>query len=55
MPVAIDEVTAEVAAPEGRAQSAQGSDSPTASPAELRRQREQFERIEKRAARVCAD
>jgi hypothetical protein len=55
MAVAIDEVTAEVAPPEGRAQSPQGAEQPASSPAELRRQREQFERIEKRAARVCAD
>ncbi len=55
MPIAIDEVTAEVAAPEGRGQQAQHPDPQTASPAELRRQREQLERMQQRAARVCAD
>ena len=55
MSVAIDEVTAEVSAPENRGPQTQRSEPQTASPAELRRQREQFERMKQRAARVCAD
>jgi hypothetical protein len=55
MSVAIDEVTAEVTAPESRGPQPQQSQPQTASPADVRRQREQFERMQQRAARVCAD
>jgi len=55
MSVAIEEVTAEVAPPETRGQQSQGAQPQTTSPAQLRKQREQLERMQQRAARVCAD
>jgi hypothetical protein len=55
MAVAIDEVTAEVSSPEGRAQTAPPADTKSPSASEQRRQREQFERMQQRAARVYAD
>ena len=54
MPVTIDEMTADVAPPENRGASA---DAPAPQPdaaAERRRQKEQLERIQQRAARVRA-
>jgi len=56
MAVSIDEVTAEVSAPEARGQTAQGGSSPQSpSPSDLRRQREQLERMQQRACRIAAD
>jgi len=55
MSVAIEEVTAEVTAPESRGQQPQQPEPPTASPADVRRQRELFERMQQRAARLRAD
>jgi len=55
MPVSVDEVTAEVAPPENRSQPAARAEAQPPSPSEVRRQREQFERVQQRAARVCAD
>jgi hypothetical protein len=55
MPVNIDEVTAEVSPPERRDQAAESAAAQPPSPSEVRRQREQFERMKLRAARVHAD
>jgi hypothetical protein len=55
MSVSIDEVTADVTAPAGRDQQTPRAEPQTASPTEVRRQREQMERMRQRAARVCAD
>ena len=56
MAVAIDEVTAEVAPPETRGQAAPADTaSSSSSPQQERRQREQFERMQLRAKRVCAN
>ena len=55
MSVAIDEVTAEVSAPENRGPQPQQPERQTVSPADVRRQREQFERMQQRAARLRAD
>ena len=56
MSVAIDEVTAEVAPPETRGQREQDSSSPAPpSPQQERKMREQFERMQLRAKRVCAN
>ena len=56
MPVAIDEVTAEVAPPDTRGQADQATHAQSASsPQQERRQREQFERMQLRAKRVFAN
>jgi hypothetical protein len=55
MAIAIDEVTAEVAPPEGRASGAQPAGAQSSSATDQRRQREQIERMQQRAARVRAD
>jgi hypothetical protein len=56
MPVAIDEVTAEVAPPDTRGQTDQAPNAqPASSPQQERRQREQFERMQRRAKRVSAN
>jgi hypothetical protein len=57
MAVAIDEVTTEVTpADSTRGQPDQGGSAPTsASPQQERKQREQFERMQLRARRVCAN
>ena len=55
MSVAIDEVTAEVAPPETRGQAEQAASAPSSSPQQERRQREQFEKMQMRAKRVCAN
>jgi len=55
MPLSVDEVTADVAPPEGRGQPAARAESQPPQPSDIRRQREQFERMQQRAARVCAD
>lgn len=56
MAVTIDEVSAEVSAPEARGQAAQaGSNRQPPSPSEMRRQREQLERMQQRACRIAAD
>jgi hypothetical protein len=55
MAIAIDEVTAEVAPPEGRGPTAQPAGAQSSSATEQRRQREQLERLQQRAARVRAD
>jgi hypothetical protein len=56
MPLTIDQVSAEVGAPEGPAPSAEpaaGAQPPK--PSDLRRQREQLERMYQRASRIAAD
>jgi hypothetical protein len=56
MAVVIDEVTADVAPPETRGQSEQASGSPApSSPQQERKLREQVERMQLRAKRVCAN
>jgi hypothetical protein len=55
MSVAIEEVTAEVTPSEGRAQQPPPAEPQTTSPAQIRRQLEQYERMRQRAARLCAD
>jgi hypothetical protein len=56
MAVTIDEVSAEVSAPESRGQAAPaGSSQQPPSPSEMRRQREQLERMQQRACRIAAD
>ncbi|HYR91448.1 MAG TPA: hypothetical protein VE422_45770 [Terriglobia bacterium] len=56
MPVSIDEVTAEVASPNDSSSGQAASNEPRPpSPSDARYQREQFERMQVRAARVCAD
>jgi len=56
MPVSIDEVSAEVSAPESRGASSDKPAAPSStSRSEQRRQQEQFERRQQRAARVCAN
>jgi hypothetical protein len=56
MPVSIDEVSADVSAPENRGSSSDKPAAPSStSPSEQRRQKEQLERMQQRAARVCAN
>ena len=55
MPLTIDEVTADVATPEGSATPSPRAEAHSTQPSEVRRQCEQFERKRKRAARVVAD
>ena len=56
MPLTIDQVSAEVGAPEGRGQPAETAPSQQApQPSDLRRQREQLERMHQRACRIAAD
>lgn len=55
MPVTIDEVTAEVAPPAAAPPAAPGPDSQPPKPSQLRVLRQQFERMQQRAARVKAD
>lgn len=59
MAVAIEEMTAEVTPPEtatrGAADAAGGSSPGPSSPQQRRLQREQLERLEQRAHRVCAN
>jgi len=55
MPVSVDEMTAEVTPPETRSQPAARTETQPPSPSEVRRQREQIERMLQRAARVLAD
>ena len=55
MPVTIDEMTADIAPPENRGGSADTPSPPPNAPADQRRQKEQLERIQERAARVRAN
>lgn len=55
MPVTIDEVTADVTPQDGRGAAVETPAPPLSSPSEQRRQRELFERMQQRAARVCAN
>lgn len=55
MPFSVDEVSAEVTTPETRGGSAGRAESQPPTPTEMRRQREQIERMERRADRVRAD
>jgi hypothetical protein len=55
MPITIDEVTAEVAPPEERERDDRAPQPQPPAPSELRRQREYFNRLEQRAARVRAN
>ena len=59
MSVVIDDMTAEVAPPEpttrGAGDQGGGGSQTTPSPQQVRLQREQLERLEQRARRVCAN
>jgi hypothetical protein len=55
MPLSVDEVSAEVSTPENRTQPAGRTEPQPPTPSEIRRQREQIERMEKRRARIRAD
>lgn len=55
MPVTIDEMTADIAPPENRGAASETPSPQPNAPAEQRRQKEQLERIQQRAARVRAN
>ena len=55
MPITIDEVTAEVAPQERGGRSDQSGEAKTPTPSQLRRQRDQIERLKQRAMRLKAD
>jgi hypothetical protein len=56
MPLTIDQVSAEVGAPQGPPQSAESAAAAQPpQPSDLRRQREQLARIYERACRIAAD
>lgn len=55
MPITIDEVTAEVAPPDEREPEDRAQQAQPPAPSELRRQREYFQRLEQRGARVRAN
>ena len=56
MPIAIDEVTADVSEPQSRAAADdQAAGAQPTPPSKQRRIRETFERLQQRAARVCAN
>ena len=56
MPITIDEVTADVSEPQSRGGAgSQPAAAQPKSPSEQRRLQEMFERLQQRAARVCAN
>jgi hypothetical protein len=55
MPIAIDEVTADVSEPQSRGAADDHAAPPPAPPSTQRRIRETFERLQQRAARVSAN